>query len=464
MSVTDSMSMENFDATGASSTLYTNAGTSPEAVTDSSSSITDLSREILSSCASRITSPELAETAEKADGKKEVLQRVKTERDCRRNVLALIDAPRAPIDRDPAQNRSFSALVDPSCISKEQTDRKADLFMIDESIETAERAHKAVAPLLFPQKVGARTPEFTYHFAKETLTRPSSAPAVLEEGGSLGSGANSSVKEVTALGRVFAKKKPLAHRAISYDDEFSLTQKFDHPNVISCHLATADEMLLEHAPGGDLAGEIENADLTSETLTGYLAGTALGLAHMHEKGYIHRDVKAGNVLIGTNGALVADLETAAPVVNFPVKDLKGTVIYLPKEYITQRVDVDNPDCVKAIDSFTFGMMIYQFLKNDEMVSPYVNEGHPLGKYEAGFPAMYAVMSHPGLTAAIIAPQLDAAKRARLDPTGKLYDIMIACLSSNPTARPQMTDIAARLATQEVLDDGGDDHAAAGDPA
>ncbi|PCI96197.1 hypothetical protein COB11_00050 [Candidatus Aerophobetes bacterium] len=445
MSATDSLKAHtSFDTSGVSNTLYADARTTPEDVSEGSSNISNLTREIHSSCESRQTSPALVEAATLADITKGALVRLQTEIKIRKNASALIDAPRAPLDTDPSRNRSFYALDLRGPTSK-QTAEKAELFMLDDTLEAAERAHKAAAPLLFARKAKVDTPSFSFAYAKATLTRSKSAPAIISQGEWLGVGANSSVYKVTALHNTFAKKTSNIQR-ITYKKEFALTQQFDHPNVIRCHMATEYAMFIEHAPDGDLQHQTTNTDLTASKLRSYFRDAASGLAHMHEKGYVHRDVKLGNILIGANGALVTDLETAVKIEGFPVVDLKGTLIYLPKEAIKSIVDASDPNNVKAVDSFSFGMMIYQFLKKKEMVTPYTEKNNQTGKVKAGFQVVLAIGCYThALNAAHIDPQLDDAKREKLDPTGELHNLMIDCLKEDPSARPQMAEIAARLA-------------------
>ncbi|MDQ4042714.1 MAG: serine/threonine protein kinase, partial [Actinomycetota bacterium] len=77
-----------------------------------------------------------------------------------------------------------------------------------------------------------------------------------------------------------------------------------HPNVVQVYDAGEDELeghevsyiVMEYVPGGDLKALIdEKGSLPSDELAGLGSEVASGLAHAHEKGVIHRDIKPHNI-------------------------------------------------------------------------------------------------------------------------------------------------------------------------
>src|SRR5207244_1174883 len=116
-----------------------------------------------------------------------------------------------------------------------------------------------------------------------------------------------------------------------------------HPNIISRlgHGTALDlggrpfhYIVLEYLGGGDLAALCRSETLGFERALGYLQQVCAGLAHAHQCGVIHRDVKPQNLL------LTADRETVK-IADFGVAKLEaadgaitrvGTNIYAAPEH------------------------------------------------------------------------------------------------------------------------------------
>ncbi|CAM9322172.1 unnamed protein product, partial [Phaeothamnion confervicola] len=80
----------------------------------------------------------------------------------------------------------------------------------------------------------------------------------------------------------------------------------DNPWIVklmySFHDAANLYMVMEYLPGGDLMGLLMKYDTFDEaSAMFYTAETALAIAHVHELGYIHRDLKPDNVLLDWRG-------------------------------------------------------------------------------------------------------------------------------------------------------------------
>src|SRR5918999_2166212 len=68
---------------------------------------------------------------------------------------------------------------------------------------------------------------------------------------------------------------------------------------------------MEYIPGGDLKELIDKKGALSSGDLTRLSGVAAGLAHAHERGVIHRDIKPHNILLDDNGhAKVTDFGVA----------------------------------------------------------------------------------------------------------------------------------------------------------
>jgi eukaryotic-like serine/threonine-protein kinase len=86
--------------------------------------------------------------------------------------------------------------------------------------------------------------------------------------------------------------------------------RLSHPNTVRVYDAGEDEIdgrevsyiVMEYVPGGDLKELIDRTGPLPEAILSRLgADVVAGLAHAHERGIIHRDVKPRNILIDAHG-------------------------------------------------------------------------------------------------------------------------------------------------------------------
>ncbi|MBP9664251.1 MAG: protein kinase [Pyrinomonadaceae bacterium] len=129
----------------------------------------------------------------------------------------------------------------------------------------------------------------------------------------------------------------------NFQNEAVALDRVRHPNIISRlgHGTARDLkgtvfhfMVLEYLSGGDLHALVRRQALKLATALSYIEQTCAGLAHAHERGIIHRDIKPQNLL------LTADLSTVK-IADFGVARLDlgdapitrvGTDIYAPPEH------------------------------------------------------------------------------------------------------------------------------------
>src|SRR5215213_368940 len=129
----------------------------------------------------------------------------------------------------------------------------------------------------------------------------------------------------------------------NFQNEAIALDRVRHPNIISRlgHGTARDlrgmvfhYLVLEYLPGGDLSRACREKALSIQKTFSYLEQVCAGLAHAHQNGVIHRDIKPQNLL------LTADRETVKiadfGVARFSASDSPitrvGTNIYAPPEH------------------------------------------------------------------------------------------------------------------------------------
>ena len=68
-------------------------------------------------------------------------------------------------------------------------------------------------------------------------------------------------------------------------------------------------LVFEYMEGGDLRNfylQRHRRGMPIATVLSFTEQLLLAIQHMHRKGYIHRDIKSGNILIGEPGSLIVN--------------------------------------------------------------------------------------------------------------------------------------------------------------
>jgi serine/threonine protein kinase len=148
----------------------------------------------------------------------------------------------------------------------------------------------------------------------------------------------------------------------SFRREIRTQAKLDHPNLVRAYDAGMDGnvhyMVVEFVPGTDLRRLVRaERALSVQRAANIVMQAAMGLAHAHDRGLIHRDVKPGNILVTPDGtAKLSDLGLAAFLndTNDPrAGKIVGTADYLSPEQIQTPNEV-----TQLTDIYSLGCTLY----------------------------------------------------------------------------------------------------------
>jgi len=143
--------------------------------------------------------------------------------------------------------------------------------------------------------------------------------------------------------------------------EIAIMYMVRHPNILPCVGASCEGKFYFYLSAYQSQGSLRMIlDGNSRRLTLYIRGfialqIARGLAHIHELGIIHRDIKAENIMIDANWAsLVGDFGTACFANSDNLDNMIGTLAWMAPEMIEEDSKYD-----EKIDVYSFGILLYE---------------------------------------------------------------------------------------------------------
>jgi serine/threonine protein kinase len=188
--------------------------------------------------------------------------------------------------------------------------------------------------------------------------------------------------------------------------------------------------LMAHGSVADILKQVAVGETpefwTHTNVAKIIVGMILGLIHIHSKGIFHRDLKPGNLLIGSDGLVrIGDFGSARLIDCGQTTTTNGvqTLIYAAPEILSKL-----PQSPK-IDVYSFGLVLYEILFHRKVFPP-----------DMAMVELTVRITSPGRRPGV--PELTEPEHCRVNPV--IRSIIERCWSVNPEDRPSFEEILAEL--------------------
>ncbi|KAK2426571.1 mitogen-activated protein kinase kinase kinase [Trifolium repens] len=292
----------------------------------------------------------------------------------------------------------------------------------------------SVHPLPLPPWPGTSlpSPSGTYSQPGGAKTESVSMKSQWQKGKLIGRGTFGSVyvatnRETGALcamkeAEIFSDDPKSAESIKQLEQEIKVLSQLKHPNIVQYYGSEIIEdkfyIYLEFIHPGSINKYVRDhcGAVTESVVRNFTRHILSGLAYLHSKKTIHRDIKGANLLVDSSGVVkLADFGMAKHLTGHSADlSLKGSPYWMAPELMQAVIHKDNnSDLAFAIDIWSLGCTIIEMFTGKP----------PWSEYE-GAAAMFKVMKD---TPAI--PET-------LSPEGK--DFLRLCFKRNPAERPTAT--------------------------
>lgn len=148
--------------------------------------------------------------------------------------------------------------------------------------------------------------------------------------------------------------------------EASAAAALDHPGIVSVFEAGEEDgqpfFAMQLIEGESLSARLRKVQRFAPRAAAELIHrTALAVQHAHERGFLHRDLKPGNILLDAHGAPhVTDFGLARRVDDESHLTITGTALGTPSYMAPEQTDTRQPPTT-AVDVYSLGAILYELL-------------------------------------------------------------------------------------------------------
>ncbi|XP_039752746.1 serine/threonine-protein kinase Tao isoform X3 [Pararge aegeria] len=225
-------------------------------------------------------------------------------------------------------------------------------------------------------------------------------------------------KEIVAIKKMSYLGKQSEEKWQDILKEIKFLKQLDHPNTIEYKGCYKREhtawLVMEYCVGSasDII-EVHKRPLREEEIAAICEGVVCGLSYLHSLGRIHRDIKAGNILLTELGTVkLADFGSAS--IKCPANSFVGTPYWMAPEVI---LAMDEGQYDGKVDVWSLGITCIELA---ERKPPYFNMN--------AMSALYHIAQNDSPT--LQAPEWTDTFRYFVE----------ACLQKNPQDRPSSTKL------------------------
>jgi serine/threonine protein kinase len=236
-------------------------------------------------------------------------------------------------------------------------------------------------------------------------------------------------QQLYALKHVVKRDEKDARFIDQLENEFQISRQFTHLALRRAIEMRDDKTMFKKANQAALVMELfDGESLESRTRSdvietiGIFVQVAKGLAALHGMGYAHCDLKPNNILVDAHGDVkIIDFGQACRLGSVKER-IQGTPDFIAPEQVRRE-----PITVKT-DVFNFGATLYASLTGRNI------------------PTLYTVKK--GNNSFLVDDVIPTPREVEPDIPEQLSNLVMECIRTNPSKRPELTDVIRRL---EVLE-------------